>query len=81
MDQFLGVARYDHAIMVAAEIRQISDRLEGILGEDKGATFQTLEPAEDLKHVFAIVARRHCLAIDSHVVEPLDRLPSVSVDD
>jgi hypothetical protein len=81
MNKFLVIARNDHTIMVAAEIRHVADRLKRILPEDERSSFQTLESAEYLQDILAVVARRHCLAVDPDVVEPLDCLPCRCVND
>src|SRR5262249_61910545 len=80
VNKFLVIARNDHTIMVAAEIRHVADRLKRILPEDKRPSLQTLESAEYLQDVLAVVARRHRLAVDADIVEPLDRLPCRRVD-
>src|SRR5215471_8438546 len=80
VNKFLVIARNDHTVMMAAEIRHVADRLKRILPEDKRSCFQTLESAKYLQDVLAVVARRHRLAVDADIVEPLDRLPCRRVD-
>ena len=36
-----------------AEVREIADRLQCILGEDEGSALQALEAAEDRQHIFS----------------------------
>src|SRR5262245_28156119 len=81
VNEFPVIARDNHTIVMAAEIWHVTDRLERILPEDKRPSFQTLESAEYLQDVLAIVARRHRLAVDADFVEPLDRLPCRCVED
>src|SRR5258708_10969855 len=81
VDQLLIVARRDHAVVVAAEVRHVSDGLQSVLLEDERPALEPLETTEDLEDVLAVVGRRHRLAVDADVVEALDSLPRRSVDD
>lgn len=81
VDQFLVVARDDHAVMVTAEVRHVADRFQCILREYECAAFHPLEAAKDLQDVFSVIGNMHRLAVDANVLEALDRLPCVGVDD
>ena len=81
VDQFLVIARDDHAVMVTTEVRHIADRFQGILREHECATFQPLEAAEDLQDVLSVIGNVHRLAVDADVLEALDRRPGGGIDD
>lgn len=53
--QMLNLCWNYHAIVVTAEIRQVTKRLECILRENEYAAGQSLETTEDLKDIFAII--------------------------
>ena len=81
VDQFLVVARDDHAVVVAAEVRHIADWLQGILCEYECATFQPLEAAKDLQDVLSVVGNVHRLAVDPDILEALDRRPGGRIEE
>ena len=81
VDKLLVVARDDHAVMVTAEVREIADRLQRILGEDEGSALQALEAAEDRQHIFSVIGNVHGLSVDADILEALDGCPRVGVDD
>ena len=81
VDQFLVVARDDHAVMVTTEVWHIADGLQGILREYECATFQSLEATEDLQDVLSVIGNVHRLAVDTDVLEALDRRPGGGIDD
>jgi hypothetical protein len=47
VDQFLSIARDDHAIMVAAEVGHVPARFERVLPKREDSRLQPLKPAED----------------------------------
>src|SRR5262249_24379984 len=50
VQQVLDLGGHDHAVVVAAEVRQVTDRLERVLCVHEHAARQPLEAAEDLQH-------------------------------
>src|SRR5260370_28380503 len=63
VDQLLIVARRDHAVVVAAEVRHVSDGLQSVLLEDERPSLAPLETTEDLENVLAGVGRPHRLSV------------------
>src|SRR5262245_9809078 len=79
--QVLDLARHDDAIVVAAEVRHVADRLERVLRKDEDPRLHPLEAAEDLQDVLPVVGHVRGLAVGAHVAELLDDLPALGVHD
>jgi len=59
----------DHTIMVAAEVRHVTDLLQRVLTEDKGARLHSLESGKDDQGVFAVIGGGGGLRVDADIPE------------
>jgi len=70
----------DHTIVMSTEIWQKPKWFQRILTENEYTRRQALEAAENLKHILAIVADRHGLAVRPYIHEFLDNPPRFRID-
>ena len=66
---------YDDAVVVSAEVGHVADLFKGILAEDKGTGFHSLESREDHQGIFSIIGGGCSLGIDSNISELFNDFP------
>ena len=71
----------DDAVVVSAEVGHVANLFKGVLPEDKGAGFHSLESRKDDQGIFSIIGCGCGLGIDSDISKLFDNFPVLSTHD
>ena len=71
----------DDAVVVSAEVGHVANLFKGVLPEDKGAGFHSLESRKDDQGIFSIIGCGCGLSIDSDISKLFDNFPVLSTHD